>query len=564
MDLTATWCHWCHVMDETTYRDPTVVALVNELFVPVRVDTDQRPDIQARYLMGGWPTTAFLTPEGDVLTGYTYVPPEELVPILRQVSQYFAENREDIAQQMKLLREQQSQNSGQAASGVPTDTVRSALQRLEQDYDPVHGGFTPRSKFPFPAAVELALRHAHANQDHVWLDRALHTLDGASRLLDPVWGGLFRYSVTPDWATPHHEKLLSVNASTLANFVKAYAATHDVRFRAAAESILSYTETFLTDPAGGFYGSQDADLVLPGMPGIAMEGEAYFLLNDAERRSLGIPRVDRTLYVDANGEMSTAFLDASVVLEDPNLKKTALQAVERLWAGARGAQGYMWHSTAPADRSDQRQVATLMDQMQFGLALLAAYSHTGQPSYLERAQALALYSLTNLRDEDRGGFFALPADPSAPASWTVRTKPCGDNIAAARFFTRLHRYSMRPEYDEAARGALLLCADVAKESPDYALAADDWLNYPLTLVVVGTPGTPDVDALITTAHQAYEPGKVVVVLDPSRGPPQLGELTYPADPAAVYVCRDRLCSLPAFTAQDLNLQMQQLADTANR
>ena len=108
LDLTAVWCHWCHVMDKTTYSDPTVISLVNALYIPIRVDTDQRPDVQARYLLGGWPTTAFLTPQGDILTGYTYVPPEELIPLLRQISDYYAANEADIAARVAELRQQQA------------------------------------------------------------------------------------------------------------------------------------------------------------------------------------------------------------------------------------------------------------------------------------------------------------------------------------------------------------------------------------------------------------------------------------------------------------------------
>ena len=140
LDLTAVWCHWCHVMDETSYSDPEVIRLVNELYISIRVDTDQRPDVQARYLMGGWPTTAFLTPDGDIITGGTYIPPERLIPLLRQASEYYAANEKDIAARVAEFRRQRAAARPQPASGIPTDTVQKALHRLAAAYDPTHGG----------------------------------------------------------------------------------------------------------------------------------------------------------------------------------------------------------------------------------------------------------------------------------------------------------------------------------------------------------------------------------------------------------------------------------------
>ena len=259
LDLTAVWCHWCHVMDETSYSDPTVIGLVNELYIPIRVDTDQRPDVQARYLMGGWPTTAFLTPQGDILTGGTYIPPEELIPLLQEVSEYYAANEADIAARVAELRRQQATGRPQPATGIPTDTLHLALDQLEATYDSTYGGFGQQPKFPAPGAVALIFRYDYTINDAAWLERALHTLAGVGHLVDPVWGGVYRYSVSPDWQTPHYEKLLSGNAEVLRNHLEAYQATGDAAYQDTAEAILGYVERFLWDPAGGFYGSQDAD-----------------------------------------------------------------------------------------------------------------------------------------------------------------------------------------------------------------------------------------------------------------------------------------------------------------
>jgi uncharacterized protein YyaL (SSP411 family) len=574
LDLTAVWCHWCHVMDETSYSDLTVIGLVNTLYIPIRVDTDQRPDVQARYLMGGWPTTAFLTPQGDILTGGTYTPPGELIPLLQRVSEYYTANEADIAARVAELRQQEAAARPQPATGIPTDTLHLALDGLEATYDPTYGGFGQQPKFPAPGAVALIFRYDYTADDAAWRERALHTLEGVGHLVDPVWGGVYRYSVTSDWQTPHYEKLLSSNAQVLRNYLEAYQAcpepcpegsrraTGDTAYRTKAEAILGYVERFLWDPAGGFYGSQDADLVQPGSHEILVDGEEYFLLVEKERLALGIPYVDTTFYTNWNGQMIVAMLEAAAVLEQPRYQEMALLALDRLWEQGRGPDGQMWHNLQAGEGFSGNLVthppATLTDQAHFGLALLAAYSATGQRERLSQAEELAGYVLAELSDPVRGGFYDLPADPDASGALSLRETPCQDNVVAASFFTRLYRMTGQAAYHDAAEGALRLCAASMAAHPDYALAADDLLTYPLILAVVGTPGEGATDALLAAANRFYAPGKVVIPLDPALGPPALGDFAYPADRVAIYACHERRCSLPVEDPVDLAEQVSWL------
>jgi len=220
----------------------------------------------------------------------------------------------------------------------------------------------------------------------------------------------------------------------------------------------------------------------------------------------------------------------------------------------------MWHSLRPDSSGNlvTRPPATLTDQAHFGLALLAAYSATGQRDYLSQAEKLAGYVLAELSAPERGGFYDLPADPDAHGALSIRETPCQDNVVAARFFVRLYRITNRAAYRDAAEGALRLCASALASYPGYALAAEDFLSHPLTLVVVGTPGERATDALRATANRFYAPGKVVIPLDPALGLPTLGEFTYPADRVAIYACRDRGCSLPVEDPEDLADQVNWL------
>src|SRR5207248_2103590 len=160
LDISAVWCHWCHVMDETSYSDPEIISLINDRFVALRVDNDQRPDVNARYNMGGWPTPAFLTPEGEVMAGMTYIPPEQMHDVLNQVSTYYKDNKETIQRKISEIAENRARNeaSEEAAGDALSDQVlRDALHSAADAYDPVYGGFGNEPKFPHTDAIDLLL-----------------------------------------------------------------------------------------------------------------------------------------------------------------------------------------------------------------------------------------------------------------------------------------------------------------------------------------------------------------------------------------------------------------------
>ena len=542
-------------MDDTTYNNPLVISLVSDLFIPVRVDTDQRPDIQARYLDHGWPTTSFLTPQGDILTAYGYLTAQDLTTRLQQVSQVYATNKQNFAEQFAQMYRQQAARQLEPAREVPTDTLDLALCQLADLYDPINGGFGQQPKFPAPAPLELIWRYVYTVPDTAWQERATRTLDGMRQLIDPIWGGIYRYSVSADWRTPHYEKMLAGNAAALQIYLEAYQATDRAAYRTAAEDIARYVEAFLADPAGGFYGSQDADLLEPDTRTILLDGETYFTLPDQERRARGLPHIDQNLYTNANGAMIAALLSAAAVLEQPRYQTLALAALERLWSESRGSQGQLWHSRPVGNA---RPGVMLADQTQFGLALLAAYSATGQRTYLARAEELADYLQDNLRDSRSGGFYDLSVDPGTTGALAVRATPCVENIQAARFFTRLYRHTDTTAYRDVAENVLRLCASETGSAFEYALAADDLVTYPLNLVVVGDPDQEAAAALRRAANRFYRPGKVVTPLDPALGPTQLGELTYPADRVALYACAQDRCSKPIQDPQELPDQVSQL------
>jgi uncharacterized protein YyaL (SSP411 family) len=280
LDIGAVWCHWCHVMDRESYENPEVARLINEHYVAVKVDRDERPDIDSRYQtavsalsgQGGWPLTAFLTPEGKPFYGGTYFPPEDQYgrPGMRRVL-------EGVAHSFKSQRAQvleSAQKISEALAGVEhlergekkteEEILKALIESIGGMYDEQFGGFGNAPKFPHPSALDLLLE-ASLESSQTWLLTVVtNTLEhmGRGGVYDQLGGGFHRYAVDERWMVPHFEKMAYDNAGLLLNYLHAYQATGNCFFRDIAEGILSFVEDVLSDPQGGFYASQDADYSL--------------------------------------------------------------------------------------------------------------------------------------------------------------------------------------------------------------------------------------------------------------------------------------------------------------
>jgi uncharacterized protein YyaL (SSP411 family) len=281
LDIGAVWCHWCHVIDRESYENPEIAAMINQLFVPVKVDRDERPDVDARYQsaisaisgQGGWPLTAFLTPEGKPFYGGTYFPPEDAMGrpgfkrILLSVAEAFKTRRSEVDSSAKTLEEAVAKAElfhgarGDFDAGVVDSIVESALRQ----FDDTHGGFGHAPKFAHSSTVDLLLERYQATRDPRLLHVAQRTLEGMALggVYDQVGGGFHRYSVDERWCVPHFEKMTYDNSELLRNFLHGYQVTHNQLFRETAEGIIAWVGDVLSDQErGGFYGSQDADQTL--------------------------------------------------------------------------------------------------------------------------------------------------------------------------------------------------------------------------------------------------------------------------------------------------------------
>ena len=323
LDISAVWCHWCHVMDEKTYSDNTVSKIINQKFVPIRVDRDQRPDIDKRYNMGGWPSTVFLTPKGEIMTGGTYIPAMQMAAMLDYVSDLYQNNRESLQKSLDELKKQQTK-----PPQITQETDNQELQSITDNlilqiatmFDSTHGGFGQAPKFPHTESLRLALlEHALGGQAAL-LTIVKKTLTAMANggIYDIEENGFFRYSTTKDWSIPHYEKMCEDNAKLLVNFLEAYQVTAEPKFKETAQGIITYVNNKLSDRQnGGFYGSQDAN-------------ENYYKLKLTQRQTQTPPSIDKTLFVNWNAMMASAYLLGSVVLDDQSLREFGLKTVNLL------------------------------------------------------------------------------------------------------------------------------------------------------------------------------------------------------------------------------------------
>ncbi|HXK34586.1 MAG TPA: DUF255 domain-containing protein [Dehalococcoidia bacterium] len=546
LGISAVWCHWCHVMDETTYSDPTVIQLINDRFVAIRVDNDQRPDINARYNMGGWPTTAFLTPDGEVMAGMTYVPPDQMRDVLAQVSTYYRDNKAEIEAKIAEIMVNRAAASSQTgdASELSDQVLRDVLHSAQDAYDPVFGGFGSEPKFPHADAIDLLLHAYLRDGDRDALHMARKTLEYMCRggVYDQEWGGFYRYATKRDWSVPHYEKMLEDNALLLRALLKLYRITQAEEHRRYIDFTTAYLDAWLSDPdTGAFYGSQDAD-------------EDFYPLSAEERKRHEAPYVDRTVYTSWNAMAISAYLEASWTRGNAALRDRALRALDWLWGHLHDDAAGMYRYMSP----DGPRIAGLLGDQAWTLAaLLDAYETVGRPQDLDRARSVATFMRDTLRAAN-GGFLDTPPGHEKLGRLSTGQKPIKENAIAAMGLLRLGRLTHDEEWTQHARAALAAFAHVAETqgyfAADYARAVDMLLNPGADVKIVAADGAGD--GLRLAALLAPVPERTVRVI-PADDAASLEADGLPAEPSpAAYICYGTLCSAPVTAPDDVAVMVE--------
>jgi hypothetical protein len=413
-------CHWCHVMAHESFESPTSAALMNRAFVNIKVDREERPDLDALYMnavvsmtgQGGWPMTVFLFPDGTPFYGGTYFPPDEKAAIygmisFNQVLSTIAEAYQSQREQLRSaghnliehMRQFQDEMAGSAVSSLASltpEVLKTAAARLKHDYDPHHGGFGNAPKFPQPMILEFLLRYAARTGDsesRTMLEHTLHAMANGG-IYDQLGGGFHRYSVDERWLVPHFEKMLYDNALLARIYTEMFQMSQEPFYRRIAEETLSYMVREMHHPRGGFYSTQDADTE-------GKEG-AFFVWSIEEIQA--VLGNDAPLFCELYGITARGNFEGENILHLPRSFEEAVQATskseEDVAAVAKRSRETLWNRREQRVRPGRdEKVLTAWNGMALRAFAVAAAAFE-RADYLNIARRNADFLLHNLRRAD--------------------------------------------------------------------------------------------------------------------------------------------------------------------
>jgi uncharacterized protein YyaL (SSP411 family) len=592
----AVWCHWCHVMAKESFEDDETAGFLNGLFISVKLDRDERPDIDRRYQQavaamgsgGGWPLSVFLTPEKEPFFGGTYFPPEDIhgrpgfKKVLKAVSDFYKTKRGEAGEYARKVMEalkHEALSMGDINEPLLAEAERAMLSLVDHE----NGGFGIAPKFPMPGAVEFFLRRSVKSADrssgHA-AHRILEAMAGGG-FHDQLGGGFHRYSVDAAWIVPHFEKMADDNAGLLKNYIDGYAMFGDERFRDVAMGIITFTREVLSDPTGGFYASQDADVTPDDEGGHftwteeefrdVLDPEEYavlaaFLLHDSGRmhhapeknvlyaprplqeiaKSLGknvddlqrliqsgkkkllaartrreAPFIDTTRYASLNGMLISAYFHAFAVLGDESIREFGVKSLERILR-ERLVNGRLTHT--------EDVPAVLDDYVNLIDALIAAYEATAEQRYLQQADELMTVCLQKFYDAGEGGFFDTEEEVLGTRLKRIEDVPHPSaNAVAIMVLLKLFLLTGKDGYRRSAEQTLRIFAGVAREMNVHAgsyFCALEALFRMLKLTVEAAPEGGLAKAARALAGQTYT------------------AIVYGEDHGRVIPCKQNVCHEP--------------------
>jgi len=532
LSISAVWCYWCHVMDETSYSDPDVARLIDQSFIAIRVDNDHRPDLNSRYNVGGWPTTAFLTGHGGLIGGATYLPPDQFLSMLSELCQAYEEDRAQLYDQARGLLRQRQDRAGRITAGPELDDAfpDQVARSLAGAYDAINGGFGQEPKFPNGPILQYLVHLTRTTGEDFYRSMLVKSLDRMScgPMYDSEEGGFFRNAGNADWSDPQREKMLEDNISLAQVYLDAYSILDRDDYRRVASQTVDYIVTSLFDSeTPGFRGSQGAH-------------SDYFNLPVSSRMEQEVPAVDDYLYTNSNAQSVSLLLDAAWKLSRPELTETALAVLDRLESTAQAEKlSHVYDASGAGDG-----LSFLMDWAGLLIALTDAHGYTGREHYLDRAKSVVKEILDRFYDETGGGFFDIEASTQPIGYLRLREKPLAENVSVAIGLLKLWQATRDDDYRQIAETTLSACAgtfhEYGAQSAGYGLAVSLLKNSPVEVTVEGRPEDPETSHMIQAAARLSCPNLVIkpVLVDETQLPAQ------------AHVCLDTLC-LPPVTDPDL-------------
>jgi uncharacterized protein YyaL (SSP411 family) len=596
-------CHWCHVMERESFENSQIAQLMNDNFINIKVDREERPDVDAIYMQavqtltgrGGWPMTVFLTPDGRPFHGGTYYPPEDrhgmpgFPRVLTAIAQAYRERRGDVLSTAENLtaRLQPAVPAGSATGKLSAAVLDEAAQRLASQFDAANGGFGGAPKFPAAMTLDFLLRHHLRTGNRHSLEMVEISLDKMARggIYDQVGGGFHRYAVDDIWLVPHFEKMLYDNALLVRLYLRAFQVTGNPFYRRIVEETIDYVLREMTDPAGGFYSSQDADSegeegkfftwtisemvqVLgpdetPLMARVfGAEPAGNFEHTNVLHRPIDLAEVTAETGIDAgaleervararralfearegrirpgrddkvltawNGMMLRSLAEAAAVLERDDYTAAALANAEFLLSDLRDGDRVLrtWKDGQAKLDGYLEDYALLID------GLLAVYSLTFNPRWLREAVTVAGSMVNRFWENDPGVFYDTAADAQAlivrPRDILDNATPSGNSVATG---VMLRLATLIGDADDARRATLILEGHqeaMARYPTAFGelLGALDFALGPVTeITLIGARQAPETRDLLREVYRRFRPLAVLLGRDPAdTESPQLSPL----------------------------------------
>jgi hypothetical protein len=601
-------CHWCHVMERESFEDEEVAKILNEKFVSIKVDREERPDVDAIYMAsvqamgqnGGWPLSAWLTPDLKPWMGGTYYPKEDkfgrpgFKSLLLRLDELWKTKRADIDESAGKLTEHLRASAAAEPGAVDYDAVlQKGYLLMERTFDERHGGFGNAPKFPHSTSVQFLLRLHRRTGSADALKMCEVTLEKMARggIYDQLGGGFARYSTDESWTVPHFEKMLYDNALLATAYVELWQVTKKESYRRIARETLDYVLRDMTSKDGGFYSAEDADSE-------KIEGKFYVWTPAEVRAVLGadadafmkafdvtekgnwepheenLPRNKSILRVAADGDFAAQkkkLLEARSKRVRPGLDDKVLTAWNGLMIGAFsqaarafGDEGYRAAAEKAArfllerHRKDGKLLrssrlgeakleGTLADYAYFGAALLDLYETTYDPAYFDEAQRLAEKSVELFWDAKAGGFYSTP-EGEAHLLARLREEYEGPmptaNATLALLFLRLHGYTGKAEYRERAEKTVDSFRSELERYPAgqaSLLMAVDWIKGPAREVVIAGP---EPEPFLKALRETFSPHQVTALADGRSKMPLVEGKAAVQGKTATYVCENMACKAP--------------------
>ena len=620
-------CHWCHVMEHESFEDPVTAEVMNKHFVSIKVDREERPDVDAIYMeavqaltgSGGWPMTVWLTPDGRPFYGGTYYPPEDRhgMPGFRRVLEAIAETwtkrRAEVEDQSTKLVDNLGLESKLRPSGEPigAELVTEAVTTIRRGFDPEHGGFGGAPKFPQPMSIDFLLRVAGRGDENA-REMVRRTLDAmaAGGIFDQLAGGFHRYSVDRYWIVPHFEKMLYDNAQLLRTYTRSYLQTGSMRHREVAEMTARWMIEEMSDPAGGFWSTMDADsegvegkyyvwtldevrsatgadfdaavarwgFTDPGnfegqnIPVFARDPEDPEAVERARRALLARraervrPATDTKVLTAWNGLAASALAEAGAALHNSAWVDAAAGAMEFVFERLRLDDRLMRSFRRTESGEEVVKHLGFCDDYAFTLeACLALYEATFDLDWLERARRTADEAIHLFADDAAGGFFSTGSDAEAlvrrPKELQDNAVPAANSVLALEL-QRLAHFTGDFDFESRAVGCIRLMRDFVARSPlafGHLLGAIDfYTSGTAEIVILGRPDAPDTEALLESVRSQFMPNKVLIVAEDASGAGRIPLLEGRAridGRATAFVCRNGTCDLPVDSVEGLRSQL---------